>query len=65
MSDITTAKTHDELVLHLGHHIVCVSYGTEEMSLECETCGEVLYSVNAEEPAEPAQCQVRRGKVPY
>jgi len=31
---------------HIGHRIVCVIYGDVEVSLECEDCHEVLYSVN-------------------
>lgn len=34
-----------ELKCHIGHRIVCVSYGKKEIvnvSIECETCNEVL-----------------------
>lgn len=39
---------YEKLRNHVGHHIVCVSYGNEEnptdICLECEDCGEVLVS---------------------
>jgi hypothetical protein len=43
----------ERLKHHRGHKIVCVGYGDPndpvEVSIECETCCEVLYSVNDEE----------------
>lgn len=33
---------------HVGHHIVCVSYAGENHAVECNTCNEVIYSVNKE-----------------
>lgn len=38
----------EELKRHIGHFIVCVSYGIDEIvdvALECQTCHEVLYDV--------------------
>ena len=29
---------------HVGHKIVCVIYGKQNVSIECETCCEVLAS---------------------
>ena len=37
----------EELVIHKGHKIECVTYGKEEVvniSIECEDCNEVLLS---------------------
>ena len=31
-----------ELMAHIGHEIVCVTYDGENVSLECEDCCEVL-----------------------
>jgi len=39
----------DRLREHVGHHIVCVIYGDVEVSIECEDCNEVLYSVPKED----------------
>lgn len=33
---------------HIGHDIACVTYGCINVSIECETCNEVLYSVNTD-----------------
>ena len=33
---------YEELKKHLGHKIVCVEYGKQNMSIECENCNEVL-----------------------
>ena len=37
---------------HVGHHIICVYYGDsandpDDVCIECETCGEVLFSAEA------------------
>lgn len=35
----------DDLILHVGHKIVCVTYGKKRIinvAIECETCNEVL-----------------------
>lgn len=42
-------QNYKELKAHVGHKIVCVTYGKPhsrpvEATVECETCGEVLYS---------------------
>lgn len=42
----------EKLRRHIGHNIVCVCYGQGDVanvSIECEDCGEVLYSVDADE----------------
>lgn len=31
---------------HVGHDIKCVMYGNINVSIECHTCNEVLYSVD-------------------
>jgi phage FluMu protein Com len=33
---------YEELRRHVGHKIVCVMYGEENVAIECEDCGEVL-----------------------
>ena len=37
----------DDLKRHVGHRLVCVTYGTagrpENVSVECEECNEVLF----------------------
>ncbi len=41
----------EELKNHIGHKIVCVSYGKSEIvnvSVECETCNEVILSFDEE-----------------
>ena len=41
---------YDSLKQHIGHNIVCVSYGNDRnVSLECEDCNEVLLSYDKEE----------------
>lgn len=38
-----SAFNYEELKRHVGHNIVCVSYGNgENVAVECETCNEVL-----------------------
>lgn len=41
---MTTKLTKLKLIAHKGHKVVIVSYGTptQNISLECETCQEVL-----------------------
>ena len=39
----------EELSKHVGHEIVCVSYGNENVSIECETCNEVLMDYDRDE----------------
>lgn len=43
-----TVHKYSDLKEHMGHKIVCVGYGRVEdpynVSLECETCSEVLKS---------------------
>lgn len=34
--------TAEKLIKHYGHKIVIAKYGNENISLECETCYEVL-----------------------
>lgn len=46
----------EKLKYHVGHKVVCVAYGEEDLlvniSIECEDCNEVLFSIDApfEEP---------------
>ena len=35
----------NELRTHVGHNIVCVLYGEQNVSIECEDCNEVLYDI--------------------
>ena len=37
-----------ELKKHIGHKIVCVIYGNENVAVECETCDEVLIDFDRE-----------------
>ena len=37
----------EQLLRHVGHHIVCVVYGdNDNVSLECEDCCEVLFDMD-------------------
>lgn len=39
----------DILKAHIGHNVVVVGYGQDEIanvSIECEDCNEVLYSID-------------------
>ena len=41
----------EKLARHVGHHVVCVGYGQDEIvniSIECEDCNEVLYDLDAD-----------------
>ncbi|RGQ08496.1 hypothetical protein DWZ11_01155 [Megamonas rupellensis] len=41
---------YNSLKQHIGHNIVCVSYGKDRnVSLECEDCNEILLSYDKEE----------------
>jgi len=49
------AWDYDDLKRHLGHKIVCVSYGAgsneqspANVAIECETCNEVLMDFDKE-----------------
>ena len=43
----------EELKIHIGHKIVCVSYGEEDdpenVAIECEDCNEVLLDFDKQE----------------
>ena len=45
------AHSYNDLVTHVGHKIVCVTYGdpAENVAIECETCNEVLMDFDREE----------------
>lgn len=47
-----SASNFEELKEHLGHKIVCVAYGRKgeesNVSIECETCNEVLLDFDEE-----------------
>ena len=48
--DKLSAFNYKELKRHVGHDIVCVSYGNEDnVAIECETCNEVLLDYDKEE----------------
>lgn len=43
----------EKLKDHVGHAVVCVGYGQDEIvniSVECEDCNEVLFDIDADEP---------------
>ena len=40
---------YDDIRQHLGHEIVCVEYGEQAVSIECETCCMVLLDADKEE----------------
>jgi len=37
---------YELLKAHVGHRIVCVTYGDQNVSIECEDCFEVLHDVD-------------------
>jgi hypothetical protein len=39
----------EELYPHIGHDIVCVIYGDQNVAIECETCMCVLVDFDREE----------------
>lgn len=45
-----SAINYEDLKEHIGHKIVCVSYGKsiENVAIECETCNEVLLDYDKE-----------------
>jgi len=45
-----SAINYNDLKRHIGHKIVVVSYGEnqENISIECETCNEVLLDYDSE-----------------
>lgn len=45
----------EQLKQHIGHKIVCVGYGREEIvnvAIECEDCNEVLFDFDKDEEEE-------------
>lgn len=44
-------KDFDILRSHVGHDIECVIYGNVNVSIECCTCNEVLYSIDKDSDA--------------
>jgi hypothetical protein len=46
-----SVNSFEELRHHIGHKIVCVSYGQhpDNVAVECETCWEVLISFDKPE----------------
>lgn len=54
---------YEELKSHVGHQIVCVTYGDPEkpanVAVECETCNEVLLSYDEGESCQPTGILVR------
>ena len=45
-----SANSFKELKRHIGHKIVCVTYGkpAQNVAVECETCNEVLLDFDRE-----------------
>ncbi len=40
---------YEDLLRHMGHTIVCVTYGMgENVALECEDCSEILLNFDKE-----------------
>lgn len=33
---------YEELKKHVNHKIICVKYGDENVSIECEECNEII-----------------------
>jgi hypothetical protein len=50
-----SAANHEDLARHIGHRVVCVSYGGAAAAVECETCGEVLFDLDAESEVEAVE----------
>jgi len=46
-----TAISFEDLCKHVGHKIVCVTYGSppQNVAVECEDCNEVLMSYDVGE----------------
>ncbi len=45
---------YDELVTHVGHNIVVVNYGCDNVAVECEDCHIILFDYDSLELKEPA-----------
>ena len=45
-----SATNYNDLKRHIGHNIVCISYGeeAENVAIECEDCNEVLLDYDKE-----------------
>ncbi len=47
-----SASNFEELQKHIGHKIICVAYGNNEINwnvaIECETCDEILFGYDNE-----------------
>ena len=53
-------STYRGLLSHVGHKIVCVSYGGgENIAIECETCNEVLMDFNYETEEQERERRIR------
>lgn len=52
-----SVTNYQELLQHKGHRVVCVTYGAsdENVSVECETCSEVLLDYDFTEPTNTVQ----------
>lgn len=45
-----SANNYKELIDHVGHKIVCVTYGeNDNVAIECETCNYVLIDYDKED----------------
>lgn len=46
MIPLTILSEFECIKSHVGHDVACVIYGGNNVSVECLTCNEVLYSVD-------------------
>ena len=42
-------STYEDLIIHKGHKLECVSYDDENVTIECMTCCEVLVDYTKEQ----------------
>ena len=60
------AHSFDDLFPHVGHNIVCVTYGSSRylwnISVECETCNTVLMDYDYEEEGEEGDDELPTNK---
>lgn len=44
------AHSYEDLKKHVGHKIVCVTYGDANVAVECETCNSQLLCLRSQLP---------------
>jgi hypothetical protein len=49
----------EDLKRHVGHEINCVLYGKDNVSVECETCYEILFDISKEDDYQKAFEEIR------